>query len=235
MILFRPVGHAELLLIARTGYRAFPPRLAHQPIFYPVLTQEYARKIARDWNTVDEASGYAGFVLRFTIPDDFAQRYPVQIAGGKSHEELWVPAEELETFNQHIDGPIQVIERFYGPQFHGSVDPQTRLPTDVPPPPRSSCAPLPQLAAGLGALYRACVEARLLGHEGQAAGLSAERSRELADLMDAVHNIPFVLLHWDQCDESLLRDMLRDFDARWREGRVGLLEAYEQAMAKKTL
>lgn len=134
MILFRPIGHAELLLIARSGYRAFPPRLPHQPIFYPVLTHEYARKIARDWNTVDESSGYAGFVTRFVIPDDFARRYPVQIAGGRSHEELWVPAEELETFNGRIVGSVEVIESFYGPRFAGSIDPESRLPTDVPPP-----------------------------------------------------------------------------------------------------
>src|SRR5919107_458454 len=34
--LWRPVGQRELELIAESGYRAFPPRLPHQPIFYPV-------------------------------------------------------------------------------------------------------------------------------------------------------------------------------------------------------
>ena len=28
------------------------------------------------------------------------------------HRELWVPAEELEEFNQHIIGPIEVTQRF---------------------------------------------------------------------------------------------------------------------------
>jgi hypothetical protein len=46
--LFRPVGPKELELIRASGYRAFPPRLPEQPIFYPVLTREYAVKIARD-------------------------------------------------------------------------------------------------------------------------------------------------------------------------------------------
>ena len=59
MILYRPVGVGELRLIARSVFREFPPRLPEQPIFYPVLTLEYARKIARDWNTVDVQSGYA--------------------------------------------------------------------------------------------------------------------------------------------------------------------------------
>ncbi len=61
-ILYRPVGPAELELIRQSGYRAFPPRLPEQPIFYPVLTEDYAVKIARDWNV--PASG-AGFVTRF--------------------------------------------------------------------------------------------------------------------------------------------------------------------------
>ena len=40
--LFRPVGQAELDLIRASDNRGFPPRLAHQPIFYPVLSEEYA-------------------------------------------------------------------------------------------------------------------------------------------------------------------------------------------------
>ena len=48
--LYRPVGPAELALIEAAGWRAFPPRLPEQPIFYPVLNEEYARQIARQWN-----------------------------------------------------------------------------------------------------------------------------------------------------------------------------------------
>jgi hypothetical protein len=44
--LFRPVGQQELDLIAASGYRAFPPRLPEQPIFYPVLNEAYATQIA---------------------------------------------------------------------------------------------------------------------------------------------------------------------------------------------
>ena len=50
---YRPVGQAELDLIVADDWRGFPPRLAFQPIFYPVIQLEYARKIARDWNTED--------------------------------------------------------------------------------------------------------------------------------------------------------------------------------------
>ena len=103
--LYRPVGVAELAVIAASGYRAFPPRLPHQPIFYPVLTQEYAVEIARDWNTRDEGSGYVGYVTRFAVDAAFAARYPVRTAGARRHQELWVPAAELIAFSAHLAVP----------------------------------------------------------------------------------------------------------------------------------
>lgn len=112
LTLYRPVGAAELALIAAAHWRAFPPRLPAQPIFYPVLTESYAVEIARDWNTKDEASGYAGFVTRFRVDAAFAARYPVRTAGARRHQELWVPAEELDEFNRHIVGPIEVVAEF---------------------------------------------------------------------------------------------------------------------------
>jgi len=112
--LYRPVGTKELELIAAAEHRAFPPRLPFQPIFYPVLTESYAVEIARHWNTKDGASGYAGYVTRFAVDAAFASRYPVQTAGARRHQELWVPAEELEEFNRHIVGPIEVIAEFRG-------------------------------------------------------------------------------------------------------------------------
>jgi hypothetical protein len=69
--LWRPVGPKELELIRQTGMRAFPPRLPEQPIFYPVLSEEYAVKIARDWNV--PASG-SGFVTRFQVTRSFIGR-----------------------------------------------------------------------------------------------------------------------------------------------------------------
>ncbi len=107
--LYRPVGPAELALIAASGYRAFPPRLPEQPIFYPVTNEEYAVQIARDWNV--QASD-AGYVTRFRLPVAFLARYPVQRVGGAAHTELWVPAEELEEFNRQIVGLIEVVREF---------------------------------------------------------------------------------------------------------------------------
>lgn len=107
--LFRPVGPNELVLIEESGWKAFPPRLPEQPIFYPVLNQAYARQIARDWNVRESGSGY---VTQFAVDDAYVSKLPVKIVGGSNHAELWVPAEELDTFNAHIVGPIDVIETF---------------------------------------------------------------------------------------------------------------------------
>jgi hypothetical protein len=113
-ILYRPVGQFELELIAASDFRAFPPRLAHQPIFYPVLTEAYAVEIARDWNTIDAASGFSGYVTRFAVDSAFLARYPVQTAGACRHQELWVPSADLEEFNRHLVGLIEVIAEFRG-------------------------------------------------------------------------------------------------------------------------
>ncbi len=112
--LYRPVGETELKLIEGSGFAAFPPRLQWQPIFYPVLNKQYAEQIAQDWNTKDEFSGYAGHVLEFDVDQVFLDRYPVQNVGGEIHNELWVPAEELSLFNEHIVGKIRKIKSFYG-------------------------------------------------------------------------------------------------------------------------
>ena len=69
--LYRPVGQRELDLIAAADYRAFPPRLAWQPIFYPVTNEEYAVQIARDWNTKDAENGAVGYVTRFSLPTEY--------------------------------------------------------------------------------------------------------------------------------------------------------------------
>ena len=107
--LWRPVGPEELRLIQQAGMRAFPPRLPHQPIFYPVLSEEYAVKIARDWNV--PASG-SGTVTRFRIKREFLDRYKVQEAGGQQYQEYWIPAEDLQAFNAALVGKIEIVATF---------------------------------------------------------------------------------------------------------------------------
>lgn len=110
--LYRPVGLKEMELIASTGYKAFPPRLAWQPIFYPVMNQQYAEQIASEWNTTDEFSGFMGIVTAFEVEADFLARYKIQNVGGAIHNELWVPSEEMEEFNSNIIGTIEVINAY---------------------------------------------------------------------------------------------------------------------------
>jgi hypothetical protein len=112
--LWRPVGQRELELITESGWARFPPRRAGQPIFYPVLNEAYATRIARDWNTKDPASGHIGHVLRFDVDTAYLQRFPVQRVGGAGIDELWVPAEQLDEFNDHIVSPITLVATYRG-------------------------------------------------------------------------------------------------------------------------
>lgn len=107
--LWRPIGPEELVLIEQSNMREFPPRLPEQPIFYPVLTEDYAIKIARDWNV--KASG-SGFVTRFEVLKSYLDDYDVQEAGGRAHLEYWIPAEEMDSFNTAIVGQIVVTQEF---------------------------------------------------------------------------------------------------------------------------
>ena len=109
MILYRPVGKAEYDLILQSDFTAYPPRLPEQPIFYPVLNEKYAREIAEKWNRRYPDSQYTGYVTTFEIDDIYISQFPVQTVGTSNHQELWIPAEELENFNRHIIGKIQII------------------------------------------------------------------------------------------------------------------------------
>lgn len=108
-ILYRPVNQAELDLIAQSGWKQFPPRLPEQPIFYPVMNEAYAIQITREWNVPAYGIGY---VTRFAVDTGYLQRFKVENVGAALHNELWVPAEELEAFNAHINGLIELTHTY---------------------------------------------------------------------------------------------------------------------------
>jgi hypothetical protein len=112
--LYRPVGEKELELIRASGFRSFPPRLPDQPIFYPVLSEEYATQIARDWNRKDERSGFVGYVLRFAVRTEFLSRYEIHVVGRSMHREYWIPAGDLPEVNANVVGDIEVVSEFRG-------------------------------------------------------------------------------------------------------------------------
>jgi len=111
-VLFRPVGQEELELIRERDFTEFPPRLPEQPIFYPVLSQEYAEQIARDWNA-KRNKNKVGYVTRFYVRTEYLMRYEIQTVGGSVHQEYWIPAEELVEFNQNIVGTIEVLAEYW--------------------------------------------------------------------------------------------------------------------------
>jgi hypothetical protein len=74
-----------------------------------VLSEEYAVKIAHDWNVPASGSGY---VTRFDVRRNFLDNYSVQRAGGSAHLEYWIPAEEMNAFNEAIVGEIEVVAEF---------------------------------------------------------------------------------------------------------------------------
>ena len=113
IVLFRPVGSEELEFIRQSNFRSFPARLPEQPFFYPVLNEEYAAQIARDWNARHNADK-VGYVTRFAVRREYLKRHPVQTVGSSVHQEYWIPADEMEEFNRNIVGPIDVVAEFRG-------------------------------------------------------------------------------------------------------------------------
>lgn len=125
MILYRPIGLQELELIYDGGMSAFPARLPQQPIFYPVLQLEYARKIALEWNAKN--APFAGYVTQFKVEDSYIDQFEQHTVGGSQHQEFWIPAEEMEEFNKHILGHIKVMEAHFGDEFQGFIPDQFGL------------------------------------------------------------------------------------------------------------
>jgi hypothetical protein len=103
--LWRPVGPEELDLLRQAGWRAWPPRLPEQPGFYPVLDEDYAIRIAQDWNVPHSGVAY---VTRFQVQSSYLRRYPVR----DSMSELWIPATDLAELNAHLVGLIEVVHEF---------------------------------------------------------------------------------------------------------------------------
>lgn len=111
MILYRQVWTSELELIEKSNYTEFPSRLQEQPIFYPVLNCEYACEIAEKWN-VKRESDCKGYVTEFEVDDEYCSQFEVHTVGSKNHQELLIPAYELDNFNSHIIGKIKVVYEF---------------------------------------------------------------------------------------------------------------------------
>lgn len=114
VMLWRPTGPEELALVEASGWRDRPPRLPGQPIFYPVLNEQYATLIARDWNVRHSGAGY---VTRFQVLRSFLDCYEVHQVGGQTILEYWIPAEDLGALNASIVGKIELVAEFHRAVF----------------------------------------------------------------------------------------------------------------------
>jgi hypothetical protein len=115
MVLYRPVELEELCLIYQADMRAFPSLLPQQPSFCAVVGEPEATEVARRLS--DETDSRAGFVTRFSLDDPGASEFEPHIVD----DELELPAEQLDRFNAHLAGTIQVIAAFFGEGYVGHV------------------------------------------------------------------------------------------------------------------
>jgi hypothetical protein len=76
-----------------------------------VLNEEYAHQIARNWNTKEPDS--IGYVTAFDVRTEVLDKYSPQQVGAKQHTELWIPAEDLESFNEALVGQIRILAKYH--------------------------------------------------------------------------------------------------------------------------
>ena len=93
--------------MAESGYTRWPPRLADQPIFYPVTNEKYAREV-NAWNVKQFGLGY---ITKFAVNKEFVDRYNVETVGASYHTEWWIPAEDLDELNANIVGEITIVDK----------------------------------------------------------------------------------------------------------------------------
>jgi hypothetical protein len=89
---------------------------------------------------------------------------------------------------------------------------------------KMAIAPERELQACMRVIRFAVLDARAAAWQSE---VNAER---LADLMDAIHNIPGLILHWDACDQDVLKRKLLAFERKWKDDGPCLRTIYEQAL-----
>ena len=47
-------------------------------------------------------------------------------------------------------------------------------------------------------------------------------TEHVVDLMDAIHNLPWLMQNWEKCDLEWLRESLRGYENKWK-GRGGMV------------
>jgi len=74
--------------------------LVHADLIHDACSGFTSRRIANN------------FVTRFAVDAKYLSRSASHDVGGRQHSEYWIPADQLEEFNDHIHGLIEIIEEF---------------------------------------------------------------------------------------------------------------------------
>jgi len=107
--LYKAVGQLELDLIKESG--KFPPRRKGQDTFHPVLSHYYAAKIGENWTVNHELSDGVSYILEFKVDGLYFLKQKVHDIGGLD-QELWIPSNKLDEFNDSIIDDIHVVAEY---------------------------------------------------------------------------------------------------------------------------
>lgn len=113
--LFKSLSPAQLAAVVASDWRQFLQEAPQQTIFYPKMYVGYAEQIAKQWNAPQYSAGY---VVGFTMPRTFMDRYETQTIAYEEHREYKIPVAELNVFNSHIQGRIRVVSAFAATDEH---------------------------------------------------------------------------------------------------------------------
>lgn len=112
MTLYRAIGGLEHHLIRQSENKEFPSRKKHQPIFYPVSSEDTAIKKAKDLNLKDKENGNIGLVVRFKVLKSYLTKYGMHDLDDQEHREYWIPCSDISKLNKNIIGDIETIHIF---------------------------------------------------------------------------------------------------------------------------
>ena len=56
-------------------------------------------------------------MTKFAVSSDYLKGFDVHVVSGSQHAEYWIPAEQLDEFNQNILGKIEVVAEFRPERF----------------------------------------------------------------------------------------------------------------------
>lgn len=106
--LFKPVNPNELEEIEKEGLTLFPKNL-YKDFFYPVVTELYAIKIAKEF-IIPEYN--KAVIIKFEIDTSFLKNYNIKSVGSLFNKEYWIPEKDMDEFNKNIGGKFVITKEY---------------------------------------------------------------------------------------------------------------------------